>query len=85
MEEFKICQNCNFFDQPRCKKFDKFTARKNNCDNFELNKKKKIQPVKQKVESDKKSDDELKKEIFGEKTEIPEKRKFERSKKQRRK
>ena len=32
------CQNCKHYKKPRCKLHEKFTARKNKCDDFEAKK-----------------------------------------------
>lgn len=31
----KICKDCKFYEKPTCVKHNKFTARKQSCENFE--------------------------------------------------
>lgn len=85
MEEVKICQNCNFFKQPKCTVKNEFKARKTeSCDDYKVSKKKKMKTSNKKNENEK-SEMELKADILGYKLNAPEKPKMKRSKTQRRK
>lgn len=65
--EIKCCQNCRHFKQPKCNVTNEFKARKTeSCDQYIINKKRKIRVINNKVEEVKKTDDDLKREILGE-------------------
>ena len=34
VEEVKVCKDCKFYTQPKCRKHNKFTARKSTCDDY---------------------------------------------------
>lgn len=83
MEE-NVCQNCNYFKQPKCTVKNEFKARKTKaCGEFKSNKKKNIKSIK-KIEKPK-TEEEIKKEILGGDIDTPDRPKMKRSKTQRRK
>ena len=80
----EMCQNCNFYKKPKCTINNTFKARKTEaCDEFKINKNKKIQTKKKIIKN--KSEEDIKNEILGEKIQGPKISKLNRSKKNKRK